>query len=258
MIVPTMSNREVFDALSADKEKLEIKSRMLVSGIAKQFKKENKYPAWKCTEFTHKESQNRYLISFYAATPNDASKPDITYLAFMECGGEKVVIQWGCWLYRKTGSLIATATRYIGYYSAHFFKRYRERIWPDAKLSHNELLCRFFSRNPITVPLELNKDIQRRYEKYGEYANYAFQIHDGTCFMKGWNEGNELSIGEPECDFISVIMYFTFVNGGMMAESQKEAINKEEVKYLNNFYKELLEDALNENFFRTHLMANTQ
>ena len=249
MIVPSMSNCEVFDALSSDKEKLEIKSRMLAPKVAKQFKKENNYPAWKWVEYIHKESQNSFLISFYAATRNEADNPDITYIAFMECGGEKVVIRWGCWLYRKAGSLMATATRYVGYYSAHFFKRYRERIWPEARLSYDELLCRFFTRNPITVPLELNRDIQRRYEEYGEYAKYAFQINDGTCFIKGWNEGNELSIEEKDSDFISVVMYYTFVNGGMMADTQKEAIEKEGSRYLKNTFEMLMEDAMKESFF---------
>ena len=250
MIVPSMSNLEICDALFADRPKLQIKANSLIPKMAKQFKKEQKFPAWKWAEYTHQQSHNRYLICFYAPTPAQADRPDINFLAFMEEDRQRIVIQWGCWLYRKHGSLDNIATRYIGYFSGHFFSRYRERIWKNIDISFNELLCRYFSRNIATIPLELNEDIQRNYKEYGELAKYAFQVPDGTCFIRHWNEGDETTVGQKDSDFISVVLYYTFVNGGMMTETQNKAILKEGTRYIRDYYKSLFEDALKETFFR--------
>ena len=179
-----MSHLEICDALFADRPKLQIKANSLIPKVAKQFKKERKFPAWKWAEYTHQQSHNRYLISFYAPTPAFTDKPEIHFLAFMEEDRQKIVIQFGCWMYRKHGTLDAIATRYIGYFSGHFFSRYRERVWKDVDMSYNELLSRYFSRNIATIPLELNEDIQRNYKEYGELARYAFQVPDGTCFIR--------------------------------------------------------------------------
>ena len=255
MIVPSMSNLEICDALFADRPKLQIKANSLIPKIAKQFKKERKFPAWKWEEYTHQQSHNRYLICFYAATSAQADKPDVKFLAFMEEGRQRIVVQWGCWLYHKPGSLDDIATRYIGFFSGHFFSRYRERIWKNVDISFNELLCRYFSRNIVTIPIELNEDINRNYKEYGELAKYAFKVPDGTCFIRHWNEGDETTIGQKDSDFISVVLYYTFVNGGMMTETQNKAILKEGRRYIREYYKSLFEDAMKEIFFRR---LNTQ
>ena len=255
MIVPSMSNLEIFDALFADREKLQIKAKSLIPKMAKQFKKEGKFPAWRWEEYTHQKSHNRYLICFYAPTLSKSDNPEIHFLAFMDEDRQRIVIQWGCWIYQIHGSMEAIATRYIGYFSGHFFSRYRERIWKDVEITYNELLCRYFSRNISTVPIKLNKDIQRNYKEYGELAQYAFEVPEGTCFIRQWNEGDESTIGEKDSDFISVVLYYTFVNRGMMSETQNEAIKKESTRYIRDYYKSLFEDAMKEAFVRR---LNTQ
>ena len=57
---------------------------MLIPKMAKQFKKEWKFPAWKWEEYTHQESHNHYLISFYAPMAAHADKPDVYFVAFLE------------------------------------------------------------------------------------------------------------------------------------------------------------------------------
>lgn len=250
MIVPSMSNLEICDALFADRPKLIIRANMLIPKIAKQFKKEQRFPSWKLEEYTHQESRNRYLISFYAQTLAEAEHPKIDYIAFMEEDHQKIVIQWGCWLYRRKGNTESIATRYVGYYSGHFFSRFKERIWDHVNLSYNDLLCRYFSRNSCAIPLELNEDIQRNFKEYGKLAQYAFRVPDGTCFIRHWNEGDETTIGQKDGNFVSVVLYYTFVNSGLMSETQKQAINKEEARYLRHYYQSLLDDAMTEAFFR--------
>ncbi len=257
MIVPSMSHLEICDALFADFPKLKIRANSLIPKMAKQFKKGGSFPAWKWAEYKHQDSHNRYLISFYAPTTAHADHPDVNYVAFMEDERQQIVVQWGCWIYRKRGSLKSIATRYIGYFSGHFFSRYRERIWKNVDMSFNELLCRYFSRNITTTPLELNESIQRNYKDYGELAKYAFLVPDGTCFIRHWNEGDEATVGEKDSDFISVVLFYTFVSGGMMSETQKHAIYKEGTRYIHNYYKSLFEDAMKDVFFR-HLNTKKQ
>ena len=82
--------------------------------ITNGVKKEGKFPAWKWSEYTHQESRNRYQICFYAPTPAHAEHPVVDYVAFLEEDRQRIVVQWGCWMYRKHGSLDAIATRYVG------------------------------------------------------------------------------------------------------------------------------------------------
>lgn len=250
MIVPSMSHCEICDSLFNDLPKLRLKADMLIPKMAKQFKKERKFPAWKWEEYTHQGSHNHFLISFYAPTEAHVENPNVNFVAFLEDNHQKIVVQWGCWMYRKTGRLEVIATRYVGYFSSHFFCRYRERIWKDTEMSFNELISRYFSRNISTVPLVLNKEIQRNYQKYGNLAKYAFQVPDGTCFIRHWNEGDETTIGQKDSDFVSVILYYTFVNGGMMSDTQNKAIFKEGSRYMRSYCKNLFEDAMREAFFR--------
>lgn len=245
-----MTNLEISNALFTDQKKLIIKAKMLVPKIAKKFKKGKAFPAWDYEEYTHQESRNRYLIMFYAPTPERADTPEYHFITFMEEDRQQIVVHWGCWMYRKQGELDCIATPYVGYYSGHFFSRYRERIWKGVKLSRNELLCRYFSRNLITLPIELNKDINRNYKEYGDFAEYAFQVPDGMSFIRHWNEGDKATIGQEDSNFVSVVLYITFVNGGLMTNSQKKAIFKEGTKYIANQYRKLIEDAMKETLIR--------
>lgn len=65
MVVPSMSNCEICNALFKDLPKLKIKANMLIPSKVKQFKKENVFPAWKWEEYTHQESRNKFLIIYY-------------------------------------------------------------------------------------------------------------------------------------------------------------------------------------------------
>lgn len=257
MVVTSMSNLEIWKALRADHDKLQIRAKSQICKVAKKFKKSQKYPAWAWDEYEHQDSRNKYLIMFHSPTAATADNPIVKVLAFIQDGRHKIVIQCGYWQYRKHGSLEAALVPHISYYSSHFFSRYRERIWKDSKMQYQELLCRYFFRNELTIPIELNMDIQRKYKEYGEFAAYAFQVHDGTCFIRKWNEGDELSISKEDSDFIAVALYYTFVNNCMMTETQNKAIVKEGTKYISDYYRKLFRDALNEAFI-LHQSINSE
>ena len=248
-----MTNTEICDALFADRPKLQIQAKMHVSRIAKQFKKDNKFPAWKWEEYTHQGSHNRYLITYYAPTLDRADDPSVKYLAFLEEAHQKIVIECGHWPYRRYGTLNIQKIRAISYYCPHFFQRYRERVLNNKKISYNDLLCRYFWRNQVNIPIEMNEKIQRKYKEYGDIGAVSFQQPEGICFIQHWCEGDELSIGSDHEDYLAVVNYLTIVTDSMMSDIQKEAIGEEGKKYMHNYLKRLMDDVLNTPFFR-HLI----
>lgn len=70
---------------------------------------------------------------FHSPIPATVDNPIVKVLAFIQDGRHKIVIQWGYWQYRKHGSLQVQGVPYIGYFSGHFFSRYRERIWKTVR-----------------------------------------------------------------------------------------------------------------------------
>lgn len=239
-----MSRLAICDALFSDLPKLKIKAGSLATNLAKQCKKEKKFPVYKWEEYTHQQSHNRYFICLCVPSANLIDKPEINYVCIVEDDKELAFLNWGCWAFKKTGSIMSIATRYLGIYTVHFFQRYRERYWKDPQMSQNEALCRFFTRNKRIVPLEMNEDIQRNYKEYGDYGGYGMQVHDGTCLIQSWSEGDPESIGKDNCDFITIVIYKTFVNNGMMSDTQNKAIKKEGNRYLSELYKEMYKDAI--------------
>ena len=75
MIVTSMSNLEIWKALSADRDKLRIRAESLVPKVAKKFKKERKFPAWTWEEYEHQDSRNKYLIMFHSPIPATVDNP---------------------------------------------------------------------------------------------------------------------------------------------------------------------------------------
>lgn len=249
MIVPSMSHREIYDALFADREKLLIKAKALIPKMVNQFKKDGKFPAWKWAEYTHQKSRNKFLIIYYVPSADQVENPKVSWVALMEEDKQRVVIQWGCWPYRRFGSMDVIMVRAISLFCPHFFQRYRERVWNNSDMSYNDLLCRYFSRNQSAIPLKLTEDIQRNYKQYGEYS-YSFQQVDGVCFVEHGMEGDELTISTPEDNTLGITLYYTIVTNAMMTGIQKKAINRGGEEYVFNHYKSLFEDAMKDAIFR--------
>ena len=226
MIVPTMTNLEIYNQLEADLPKLKIRANTLMPKVVKQFRKTNLFPSWQCHEYTHQESKNKYLISFHVASARQINNPEVDYIGVTSDNSGRIIIKWGTWLYRKEGSNSFIGTRAISYYCGHFFGRYRERIWPNEGISSNELICRYFTRNRSIMPIKLNEEIQRRYKEYGQFAQ-GMQVEDGICFINQGCEGDETTIGERSCNFISAVWYYTIVSKSMLTNRQINAITLE-------------------------------
>ena len=244
-----MSNLEICDALFADRPKLQIKAKALIPKMIKQFKKDGKFPAWKWAEYTHQKSRNKFLIIYYVPSADQVENPKVSWVAFMEEDKQRLVIEWGCWPYRKYGAMEVIMVRTISYFYPHFFQRYRERVLNYSDMPYNDLLCRYFSRNQSAIPLKLNEGIQRNYKQYGEYS-YSFEQADGVCLVQHAMEGDERTIGTPEDNTLCITVYYTIVTHAMMSEIQKKTIDREGKEYVFNRYKNLLEDAMKDASYR--------
>ena len=111
MIVPSMTNLEVYNELVTDLPKLKIRSNTLMAKVVKAFRKMHRFPAWQCYEYTHQESRNKYLISFYAASIKQAEKPAVDYMGVTSDSAGRVIIKWETWLYRKDDTADFIGTR---------------------------------------------------------------------------------------------------------------------------------------------------
>lgn len=235
MIVPSMTNWEVYNELDGDLPKLRIRANTLMAKVTKEFRKRRKFPAWQCYEYTHQESKNNYLISFYAASFKDSEKPVVDYIGVSSDSSGRVIMKWGTWLYRKDDSDTFIGTRAISYYCGHFFSRYRERVWPNVEISTDELVCRYFTRNKNVVPIKLNENIQFRYKEYGE-LQYGMQVNDGICFTNQGCEGDVSTITNRDSNFIACVWYYTIVSNSLLSERQAEAIAAEGIEFIRSHY----------------------
>ena len=244
MIVPTMTNLEVYNELAADLPKLKIRANTLMKKVVKEFRKVRRFPAWQCYEYTHQESKNKYLISFYAASFKQIEKPAVDYMGVTSDIAGRVIMKWETWLYRKDDTVDFIAIRAISYYCGHFFSRYRERVWPNEEMSANELISRYFTRNKRPTPIKLNEDIKKSYQKYGEFAQYAMQVTDGICFTDQCCEGDESTVGDRNGNYISCVWYYTIVNKSMLTDRQIGAIAEEEKEFVRSHFFEPFKMAL--------------
>lgn len=241
MIVSTMPNLTIYNELSSDKEKLKIKAMSMQDKVIAKFRKARHFPVWEGVEYVHQTSRNKYLISFYAGNAQQAEKPDIQYLGIIvDDEGNKIIAHWGCWPMHVHDDGCDIATRFIGYYSPHFFSRYRERVLKGNECSFYELVGQYFSRNQVNTPIKLNSDIQRRFMEYGKFADYAFKVKDGICFIKSWAEGDYKTIKIRDNNYISVVEYHTIVPESMMTETQTTAIEKESMDFLKSLFERYL------------------
>lgn len=230
-----MSYVEIYRKLDEDIYKVNIWANKLLPKVVKEFKKRNKPIDWLCHEYEHQESRNKYLISYHAPDRSAYEHPDIKIYGVIVDNGKRLIVQWG-WV--QWGSVFV---RNLSFYRGHFFKRYRERLWPDCPKPMNEQICRYFTRNDNIlnhnlnlnlnfkghVFIKLNEDIKRDYEKYGDNAGLGLMVKDGLCFVRVGQEGDEDLAFDKDCKFVTIVMYNTIVNKSALSQRQMSAIKEE-------------------------------
>ena len=247
MLLTSMTYREMYDHLAADKYKVDIKQEYLRPKAIKAFRKTSRFPAWELYEYKIPATNNQYIIYFYAETRTRAEYPEVGSFCIVYADKHRFVVQWGASGYKHTPDSKMVGVRQISAYTSHFFQRYRERFLKDESLSANDVAARYFSRNTTVMPLQQNEGINRNHEKYGEYGKNAFRIRDGICFTYMKAEGMISEDGDRHKDKVDTVYvcYTTFMNESGMTESQRNAIFQEHCMQWRQLYDTFLSEAKN-------------
>lgn len=245
MILPTMTYKEMYDHLAADKKKVDIKIDYLLPKAIKSFKKTMRFPAWELYDYTIPSTNNKYVIYFYAESRARIENPEIGSFTIVHNGKHRFIVKWGAGGYKHTPDGEMMAIRQIHAYTPHFLQRYNERFLKNESLTINEIAAIFLSRNKRFDPLQQNSEINRNYEKYGITGKYSFLVRDGICFSYLEVEGTESADGDRHKDKIDAlyICYTTFMNESKMTDSQRKAIHKEHRKQWLQFAEDFQKEA---------------
>lgn len=245
MILPTMTYKEMYDHLAADKQKVDIKKEYLLPKAIKAFKKTMKFPAWELYEYTIPSTNNKYVIYFYAESRARVEKPEVGSFTIVYNGKQRFVAQWKAGGYKHTPDSELMLVRQMHAYTPHFLQRYKERFLKDESLTSNEVAARYLSRNTFPMPLQQNDEINRNHEKYGINGQYAFRVRDGICFSYTVVDGVESDDGDRHKDKVNAlyICYTTFMAESKMTDGQRNAILKEHAEKWEQFCRDFQKEA---------------
>lgn len=232
MLLSTMTYKEMYDHLSKDLNKIQIKKDCLFSKAIKEFKKAKRFPIYKWYEYTIPATQNKYIVFFYSESRKLIDKPYVGHFAVVFDRNKRFVIQLVAGGYKHTEDSPLILIRQVHVYSSHFFERYNERILKNKSLSANDIACIFLSRNQERMPIKMNSNINKHIEGYGESAKFGYRVRDGFCFAREAVQGTVSEDGDRHKDKIDamMVMYTTFMNESDMDKSQISAINKEHIR----------------------------
>lgn len=229
MITPFMSFKEAYDHLAEDLEKVKYRRNYYLPKAIKDFHMARKFPVWKCYRYTVPQSNNTYVVYFYAENYSCIENPKEGSFLDYHMDNERYVVKWGASGYRHTNNSEFKALRILHFYSSHFLQRYNERFLKNDSLTSTDIACQYLSRNEIAMQIEIDKDINKNIEKYDEGAKTGFYVRDGFCFTNTQLEGLFGKDDNRENDRVDamLIQYKTFVNESMLTEGQHNAIMKE-------------------------------
>lgn len=229
MITPSMTYKEMYDHLAKDLKKVEYRKEYYLPKAIKEFRKARKFPVWKWYEYKVPSTNNTYVIFFWADNPSFVEHPKSDYYVDVFFDRQRFVVKWGASGYQHTPNSPMQLIRQIHAYTSHFLHRYNERFLRDNTLSSNDIACRYFSRNDIAMPIEINDDINKNIVEYGEGAKQGFRVRDGVCFTRTGLEGKFHRDEERDRDQVDAmaIVYTTFMSEYKMTDEQRSAIEKE-------------------------------
>ena len=95
MILPSMTYKEMYDHLAADKQKVDIKKDYLLHKAIKNFRKTSRFPAWELYEYKIPTTNNQYIIYFYAENRTRVDKPEVGSFCILFNGKQRLAIKWG-------------------------------------------------------------------------------------------------------------------------------------------------------------------
>lgn len=232
MILSSMSYKEMYDAIVADVQKIQIRIDKVLPKVVRQFKKSRSFPVWYVDEYTIPATNNQHIIFYYSANISEAEKPHYQSFTIVFADRQRYVIKGMTLGYQHTPNSEVIPLPQIHAYTSHFLQRYNERFLHNDKLSANEIAGFYLLRNPLPIPIMLNEDINIKYKEYGIHNNQGMRVRDGFCFTNTAIDGRESEDGIREHDRVDAIavIYTTFLNEGDMSGEQRIAIKKEHIE----------------------------
>ena len=242
MIVPTMSYPEIYRVLENAAPKIRYKTEQLRPKAVKYFKREVwNYPAWKTFEYTIPETNDTYVIFFYAADASAAEKPVAGSFCFLR--------HWNPWqvmlISEMAPELLALplGIKFLFTYTSHFFDRYRERHLKNPSLPIMDSICRFFSNNYLMFNLcepdnrlwtaMKDEDTQERID-----GRCALQLRDGLELAQAWESRLP---GKAEIELPDMIAFkaLTFISRDMYFSDQSDSSAEHVVELGKSYLKAL-------------------
>lgn len=246
MVLLSMTSKEIWDNISADKEKVKIKTDCLFPKAVKDFRKERMFPAWRYYEYKIPSTGNQYIIFFYAANMTHIEKPQSGSFCVVFHQNKRFVLKCLEGRYRHTLNSEVIILPQVHIYTSHFFSRYKERYLKDESLPTNDVACRYFSRNKNITPMDVSEEINKNVEEYGDFGAKGVCITDGFCFTKIVAEISNNPDGNRENDKVEAIriLYTTYMPISNMHPNQRTAIEKEYKEIWGRLFIEHLKEFL--------------
>ena len=201
-----MNIHEVYANLMSEMQKLNWKCDALSRKAINELKKTTEFPAYVMYDYKIPASNNQYIIYYYCEHPYGPVVSSFLFVMFD--GNKRYVIKW-----------IDKPVPEVHILTSHFVQRYKERFLKQPELTANEVAVRYFSRNSVMKPMNIDERINKHIKKYGEFAGEGFLVQDGFCFKLSDEETVE---GEQQPVRVSV--FTTFMPRDEMSESQREAL----------------------------------
>lgn len=245
MILLSMTYKEMYDHLAADKQKVDIKKESLLPKAIKSFRKEMRFPAWLLYEYKIPATNNQHIIYFYAESRVQAEKPIFDSFCTIHDDEQYLFIRGIAGGYKHTTNQPISLIRQIHVYETHFLERYNERFLNKSSLSIDEIACRFLSRNNNPIPIQVNEGINRNHKKYGKNGQQAFRVRDGLCFTRCYVDGVISPDGDREKDKIEAmcVIFKTYISKSEMPDEQQIAIDQEHFTCVKRFAEDLQKQA---------------
>jgi len=208
MIVEAMTLQEIHNELFTDLPTLNARMKYCRKDFRRKVLKASRFPYTFTYELNTPQKKNLFIVTFTALTKGNSDKPLLSVYG----------------IYNRTeGSYAASLSVDLltsSIYPPHFFKRYRERIVKDQKLSNKELIRKYFDKTLGFYKVEANTQHKAVYDSFensiDEEVGFIAATDEGYCFGS--------SLGK-----INIVK--TIISEENLFDSQKEIFHKLRQEY---------------------------
>lgn len=176
MIVPTMTDNEIYNEIKTDFANLGEKIRFCEGKFQAALKKARFFPYVHSYQHITKERNNRYIITYTARDLDDLNHP---------------LVSVNCRFRDKYGEATASINWQLGVvvlYTNHFFVRCRERVLKDVSKSMEETIESFFDLEWSSFGIRITQELEDVYHCFeGHFSDDKVDVL--FCPEKGYAFG---------------------------------------------------------------------